>query len=197
MIDDDPALYMSEFERTPKDRYWTDAWVTAALLEMYDIPEKVWEPAAGRGDMVRVLVDHGHDVIASDIDMSEFDPSLCECSQDDFLTAKLIPRYIDAVVTNPPYNLAQKFVEHSLELQIPVIAMLLRSEFKHAKRRKHLFGRCSRYLGEIVLTSRPRWDWWFRIKPEASPRHNFSWFIWDNIPDSTQLQRFHYREDKK
>jgi hypothetical protein len=61
------------------------------------------------------------------------------------------------------------------------VAMLLRSEFKSGKsqRRREKFGACMDYWGELVLTTRPRWDYGDPDAPEdASPRHNFSWFIW-------------------
>ena len=183
---DDPALYKSGFERIPKDRYWTEPWVTNALLRVIiDIndhhPGLVWEPAVGRGDIARVLMDHGMEVFASVIDLSEFDAGMCDFTQHDFLVDEFDPAImgVDKIITNPPYDKAEEFVRKCLEYEdVRFVAMVLRSEFAAASRRVDLFTE-QPFAFEIKLTTRPRWDWWFRDKPMASPRHNFSWFCWD------------------
>lgn len=201
----DPALYESGFDRIDKDRYWTHPWLTGALLNTVVIPDGVvWEPAAGRGDMVRMLLDYGCEVTASDIDLSEFDPALCRHHLGNFLD-ETPDDDVTAIISNPPYNqprgIAEKFVRHAVDLMaftnVRFVAMLLRSEFCRGKRRRDLFGECEDYYGELVLTTRPRWDWWFRDEPEASPRHNFSWFIWQANNDAPARQLFHYKDKKK
>lgn len=183
---DDPALYESGFERIEKDRYWTEPWLTSALLHVLEEEEdplicRIWEPAAGRGDIVNVLLDNGYDAFASDIDLSEFDPNTCPCEVADFLAeTTAAPSDACAIITNPPYDKAEKFVRRAVNTpNIYFVAMLLRSEFAAAKGRMDLFTVESGFAYEIKLTTRPRWDWWFREKPEAGPRHNFSWFVWD------------------
>lgn len=187
-IKTDPALYGSNFERLPSDRYWTESWVTNILMRRLatraaraDLEGVVWEPAAGRGDMVRVLLDHGAEVFASDVDLSEFDGGLCDFMQHDFMSGDFDPAVlgISKLITNPPYRNVEDFVRRALAYEdIRLVAMLLRAEFSHANRRTDLFE-LSSFAFEIKLTTRPRWDWWFRDKPKASPRHNFSWFVWD------------------
>jgi len=195
--DSDPSLYESKYERTTLDRYWTDPWITRALLQHHPLGFFVWEPAAGRGDMSNVLLATGRNVVATDLDPSEYDAQDNVCKKLDFLHGPTQDHgWIDAIVTNPPFGKdAQKFVERALEYDVMTVAMLLRSEFRSGKTRRHLFGDCPMYAGEIVLTTRPLWDWWFRDKPEASPRHNFSWFVWDmRYLNKIPYQRFHYKE---
>lgn len=217
--DTDPSLYESKFERMDGDRYWTQPWLTEALRDMVELPDRIWEPAAGRGDIAKVLNAFGHIVLASDVDMSEYAVAEVENAlTGDFLTTTAPPLMLSegnlvlpqAIITNPPYNqprgIAEQFVRHAVELMgehedIRLVAMLLRSEFCKAKTRRDLFGECRDYWGEVVLTTRPRWDWWFREKPEASPRHNFSWFIWSKVTNGRggyqtiefPKQLFHYR----
>ena len=192
----DKAMIQSNFDRIEGERYWTEHWITEALISRAGefIPDHIWEPAAGRGDITSVLHGHGYDVVSSDIDGGEFkiDVGFMLC---DFLEVHAADA-MQGIITNPPYKLAQQFVERAIwqmhRGNISFVAMLLRSEFKHAKKRKHIFGGCPDYLGEICLTKRPRWDWWFRDKPKAAPRHNFSWFMWKKAHgfDADPIQRF-------
>ena len=76
--------------------------------------------------------------------------------------------------------------------EIDFMAMLLRSEFKsgHSERRRLKFGECVHYQGELVLTTRPRWDYGDPDAPEnAAPRHNFSWFLWSRDYRKTNDER--------
>jgi hypothetical protein len=166
--------------------------MTNELCKHVDIGENVWEPAAGRGDMSLALRENGHEVYSSDIDMSEFNYDIGPGHEKSFLDETEIPHGVDSIVTNPPYSepwrgIADDFVEHALKLfeesGVPdwTVAMLLRSEFKSGKsqRRRLKFGQNLTYYGELVLTTRPRWDYGDPDAPEnAAPRHNFSWFLW-------------------
>jgi hypothetical protein len=175
----------------------------------------VWEPAAGRGDITRVLSDAGFDVINSDIDTSNFDRDLGSITCQNFLDVDHIDvvtgeSNVTAIITNPPYggkatfdgvsvSLAEAFVRMSMYAGVPFIAMLLRSEFNHGARRKDLFTDIDRYFSkEIVLTSRPRWDWWYEKDPwekSNAPMHNFSWFIWDSRNSSLPTQVWMGKKD--
>jgi hypothetical protein len=193
----DPAMVHSSFERNVQERYYTEHWVTRALLKHLDLhKELVLEPACGRGDIVKVLQEQKVNVIASDVDLHEFDMFACACEQEDFFAEFpwwLGTHNVTAVITNPPYDKAEEFIRHALKLDVVFVAMLLRSEWNQAGTRVDLFNQ-SPYSFEVALTSRPRWDWWFtedekrerRIKakidpdkPDALPRHGFSWFCWD------------------
>jgi hypothetical protein len=98
---------------------------------------------------------------------------------DDFLTSKVLPHSnITAIVTNPPYYLAQKFIEHALRLTEPVrgsVAMLLRTDYDHARKRQHLFGDCRQLAAKLVLTKRIKWF----DDTKGQPSFNHAWFIWD------------------
>ena len=197
MTDKDSQMYSSGFDRNELDRYFTAPWMTYELMDVLssEIVGSIWEPAAGRGDMSRALQDwdFGVDdfkVYSSDIDMSEFDYGIGAGHEKSFLDEEIMPEGCQTIITNPPYSspwrgIADDFVEHSLDFMIngecDFIAMLLRSEFRcgKSKRRQEKFGQCEHYMGELVLTTRPRWDLDDPDRPEdAAPRHNFSWFLW-------------------
>ncbi len=196
-ITTDPQLFASGYERNRLDRYWTHPWMVGELMRHVgrEFFGPVWECAAGRGDISQAIKDHHKMVYSTDVDISEFDRSIGPCHEKSFLDEKEVPviggnRSCRAIVTNPPYNsprrgLADDFIRHGLGFfdqygsGVDFMAILLRSEFRCGKRRVDMFGDCPHYMGELVLTTRPRWDYGDPDAPEtAAPRHNFSWFLW-------------------
>lgn len=174
----------SGYLRQDSDNYATPAWCTRALLP--HIPDRIkaiWEPAAGEGAMANVLRERASTtVIATDLrpgnNMPTYNQSL------DFLNGAPVHRTrFSAVISNPPFCLAQEFIERALELTTPhgFVAMLLRADFDHAKGRRHLFADCPAFAKRLVLTRRIVW---FvdplTGKPKAAPSVNHSWFLWDH-----------------
>lgn len=191
-------------ERKTNDRYFTPSWCSELILPF--IPEYVksgfiLEPSAGRGDMTRVFVENGYDVMSGDIDISEFDNELGSVVQQDFLEMESweIDDSVKAVITNPPYKnrMAEKFVAHAITMPVDFIAMFLRSEFNTSSRRMDLWDRQKNpFAYEIVLCgTRPRWDWWLPDpepweEPRNSPMHMYSWFVWDKNWEGPRTQFF-------
>ncbi len=155
----------SGYERIERDLYETPEWVTLALLPHLRPVKYVWEPAAGGLKMVNALRGAGFEVLASDIAAGE-----------DFLKFKSAPP-CEALITNPPYELASEFIGHAVRLMIPdgLIAMLLRTDFDHARTRENLFGLSPRFAKKVVLTKRIKWF----EESKGSPSFNHAWFIWD------------------
>jgi hypothetical protein len=167
----------SGYERKERDLYETPGWVTEALLphiEELSINGLIWEPAAGSGQMAGVLERAYLGVVKSDIDTGT-----------DFLAVPVAVDergLIDKIITNPPYDLATEFCEHALRLMEPVnglVAMLLRTDFDHAKSRTHLFRDCPAFSKKLVLMKRICWFVEANGKPKASPSFNHAWYIWD------------------
>jgi hypothetical protein len=203
----DPAMIKSNYDRNPGDQYWTEPWVTQALIECFpwfNRPGcKVWEPACGAGHMANALVDSGVNVTqASDIDINvigDIRPGVW-VTEIDFLYSDfghLCPGPCNTIITNPPFNLHESFLRQALSFRdIHTVCFLLRSDFKHAKKRIDLFED-PRFSCEIVLTSRPRWDdWWNGKPPKASPRHNYSWFVWDRESEFDNPTMVWHRRNK-
>src|SRR5215475_9246489 len=102
------------------DCYDTPPVAVHALLRVERLPHCIWEPACGAGNIVTVLRKAGHEVIATDLNDRGCPDSL---SRIDFLLPATFA--CDAIVTNPPYALAARFVALALE-RAPLVAMLLR-----------------------------------------------------------------------
>lgn len=173
------TLGESGFQRVEGDRYWTEPWVTRALLARVKLRGLVWEPAAGRGDMADVLVAAGYKVMASDIAGATL--GCAGAAETDFLTCGSLGDGLFSICTNPPYNRAEAFIHKALDLTARaggMVTMLLRNEYDCAAKRRGLFERES-FATKLVLTKRPRWlD--ALAQHSASPRHNFAWYIWDH-----------------
>ena len=188
----DPAVVRSNYERKPQDEYYTEHWITLALLDTLKQEgikfKYIWEPACGRGDMVSVFKEYNYRVAASDIDLSVYEEDTYKF-QKDFMETNRLPEALKevsakdiAIITNPPYNIAENFINHALGFDVKLVAMILRNEWDCAKTRTYLFEQdvlSKRFAMKIVLTSRPRWDdWRNKPKPDKGPRHNYSFFCW-------------------
>lgn len=158
----------SGYERKERDLYETPEWVTEALLpHISDRSMTIWEPACGSGKMVRALERSYVHVVATDISTGF-----------DFLSAGTAPTMeCGAIITNPPYALAVEFISHARWLMKPfgIVAMLLRTDFDHAKTRAELFRQCPQFAKKVVLTKRIKWF----EDSKGSPSFNHAWFIWD------------------
>lgn len=155
----------SGYERKERDLYETPAWVTEALLPHIcnRVDGPIWEPAVGGRKMLDALSAIGFPVHGTDINDG--------C---DFLKQTKSTFDYDFIVTNPPYELAREFIEHALKMA-DLVAMLLRTDFDHAKTRQHLFGGCPMFAKKVVLTKRIKWF----EDSKGQPSFNHAWFIWD------------------
>jgi len=155
------------------DCYDTPPEAVHPLIRTVCLPPVIWEPACGTGNIVKVLRAAGHKVIATDLNDRG-----CPDSRDriDFL----LPVKFDcqAIVTNPPFALAEKFVATALD-RAPLVAMLLRLAFIESERRSNILdrGQLARVLvfaRRLPMMHRANWT-----GPRASSAIPFAWFIWD------------------
>jgi hypothetical protein len=157
------------------DLYETPAAAVEALLAVETLPHVVWEPAAGRGAIARVLQAHGHSVVASDIADHGFPLRFVA----DFLTTTTAPDGCTSVVTNPPYRrkLPQRFVAHALTL-VPTVVMLLRLAFYETEGRSKILERSGLARVHVFRKRLPmmhRAGWTGKRASSAIP---FAWFVW-------------------
>jgi len=152
--------------------YETPPEATLALIKHERLPYRIWEPCCGPGAIARILVDAGHMVMATDImDYGTED----QTGEVDFLTTTRCPA--NAIVTNPPYMHAEKFVRHALKL-CPHVCMLLRFAFFESERRTSILenaGLKTVYLFRKRLPFMHRHGWSGRHATSSIP---FAWFVW-------------------
>lgn len=191
----EPALNMATGNRVHAvstrgdDLYETPPEAVRALLSVEPVPLTVWEPACGRGAIVRVLRASGRAVVATDlVDYA------CEDSKAriDFLMETKAPDGVPAIVTNPPFKNADEFVAHSISL-VPEVYMLLRVAFLEGLRwydeayvretiapkeawraldlQRHL-ARVWVFAPRLDMMHRDGWD-----GPKSSSGMAFAWFV--------------------
>lgn len=179
-------------QRERDDFYATPPAVTEALLQKFGTPslahlgreveslrsfDRIIEPCAGDGTLVRTMVDFSG--IGGPLDPpGTKDPFLAfeldeerakECAKDcltivgDTLKVKRIPNESKndrvLVISNPPFLIAQEIVEWSLRLMRAsaggsMVAMLLRVNFLGSKSRKAFWAQNPAHM--MVLSERPK-----------------------------------------
>ena len=121
-------------DRQRQDYYATEPKATELLLNVEKFNTNIWECACGEGHIAEVLVKHGYNVRATDL----VDRGYGEIK--DFLFWNNEDWKGD-IITNPPYAMAQEFIEKALEI-IPKnnkVAMFLKLQFLEGKKRKMLY----------------------------------------------------------
>ncbi|HEX8584284.1 MAG TPA: hypothetical protein VF680_07735 [Allosphingosinicella sp.] len=162
------------------DFYPTPAWATHALIDNEKFEGEIWEPACGNGAMSEVLERTGNRVISSDL----FDRAYGVAGED-FLTS---PRTSDNIVTNPPYNSAEGFVEAGLQKSRNKFALLLRLAFlEGGNRQRTIFTKCPPtrvWVFSERITFYP-----LNAERKGSGTTAYAWFVWDKRADvGTELR---------
>jgi hypothetical protein len=171
------------------DSYATPRIAVESLLnaepDVLNTMARIWEPAAGDGNIVHVLRDNGIPVIASDIEKSGCDLHFVG----DFLEQERAPSGCQVLVTNPPYKLAAQFAEHALSLG-PDVYLLLRLAFLESVGRTELLEhsglrRVLVFRKRLPRMHRSGWD-----GPKSSSSMAFAWMCWRrNYAGPTTLSR--------
>lgn len=118
--------------RPTDDYYCTPKNAVEALLKVEQFQGNIWENCCGNGSISEVLINHGYEVISTELS-SERGYGI---GGHDFFTSELVA---DNIVTNPPYNLSQRWVERSLEKTTGKVALLLKLSFLEGVARQKMF----------------------------------------------------------
>lgn len=157
--------------RPDGDFYPTPPEATLALLAEEKFTGTIWEPACGNGAMSKVLEDAGHVVMSSDL----YDRGFGETSVDFLKTT----RSVENVVTNPPFKLAQEFVEHSLNCTTGKVAMLCKLVFLEGQKRRSFFE--STPLARVhVFSKRVNFYREGEKGKLGTSMMAFAWFVWEH-----------------
>ncbi|HMF67759.1 MAG TPA: class I SAM-dependent methyltransferase [Phyllobacterium sp.] len=169
------------------DLYETHPVAVHALLKVEQLPEFIWEPACGPGSIVRTLRAEGFKVMSTDlVDYASPDQDF---ARRDFLMEHQLPAGTDAIVTNPPFKLANQFAAKALEL-CPRVYLLLRLAFLESDGRSALLesGHLHRvyvFRNRLPMMHRDGWE-----GKKSTSNMAFAWFCWNrNFKQATTVSR--------
>ena len=155
----------------PKDDFYpTPEHVTQSLLDVELFDGAIWECACGDGAISNVLDDNGYKVYSTDLNNHGFG-----WHGVNFL--KTGQWFAPNIVTNPPFKLAQEFMEHALELGVEKLALFCKLAFLEGQRRsvaleasplKNIYV----FRKRVLLT-------WRGEKPRGSGMIAFAWYVWE------------------
>ena len=161
------------------DFFPTPPWATRALLE-HLIPNATgicWEPACGQGDMVHPLAERFGKVIASDIhdygggEVRDFMAGPGNMFWDSDPAS-------DWVITNPPFNCAERFALRALGVARVGVALLVRLTFLETPGRyQRLFTvhpptEVGVFAERVVIVEG-------RLDPDGGTATAYAWIVWE------------------
>jgi hypothetical protein len=174
----DSSASLTPRERAANDFYREPAWAVRALLDAEDFRGGcVWHPAAGLDNIPSTcrardihafgsdLIDRGAVSVRAPLDFLDLDPSFAP--------------HVEFIICNPPFALAEHFIERSLSIASRKVAMLLRLSFLEGQRRGEMFA--STPLARVLVfssrVSMPPGDSAAEAKGGAVA---FAWYVWQH-----------------
>lgn len=169
----------TEHDRAEHDYYSTDPKALEIFLDKIKednitLHNKIWESACGEGHLSRVLENHGYQVFSSDLVDRGFG------KVQDFLNYENQNKLSVDILTNPPYNKAQEFVEKALDVIQDgyYVVMFLKIQFLEGKERRKLFDK---YPPKYVYVNSARQICYLNgdMSKKMSSATCYCWYIWE------------------
>lgn len=160
------------------DDFPTPPWATRALCEDLQSRHLIQnqscrEPAANRGHMVMPLEEYFDHVPRSDI----FDYGVGYPVQD-YLFGPL-PNMVHWTITNPPFRLAEQFIDRALQTSRIGVAMIVRTAFLEGTgRHKNLFTKhrpaaVMQFTERVVMHKG-------KLSAKGSTATAYCWIVWEH-----------------
>lgn len=160
------------------DDFPTPPWATRALLEHVIGADGLdqltcLEPACGVGHMAKVLNEYFKEVRCADAYDYGFAPIR------DFLSYPYETNAVDWVITNPPFRLAEEFVQRSFDVARRGVAMLVRTVFlESVGRYNRLFlndppSKFAQFVERVPIVKG-------RLDGKATTATGYAWLVWEH-----------------
>lgn len=169
-------------ERANYDYYATPYQATEMLLDEVKFSGNFLEPCVGGGHIVDVIKRYYPDECVYGVDI--VDRGYPNTLVADFLKHDFLGQKFDNVVTNPPFSLAQEFLEKSMEVvnNGGKIAMFLKIQFLEGAKRREMFKKYPpKYIYVFVKRQAP-WNNGSPVDEKGKPWSStmcFAWFVWE------------------
>lgn len=174
-----------EHGRVDNDYYATDPKAVEMLLRQYEFNgNKMLEPCVGGGHIANAVKSFiGYeDVEITGVDL--VDRGYPDTITTDFLTWNNGEKY-DFIISNPPYSMAQEFIEHGLELLVPngQMAMFLKIQFLEGQKRKFFFEDNPPKYIYVFRNRMATWNNGQSVDPNTGKKWAttmcHAWFVWE------------------
>ena len=170
--------------RVENDYYATNPKAVEMLLMNYPFhATTILEPCVGGGHIANAINDFfSNQRVITGLDL--VDRGYPNTIVQDFLTWKT-NRKFEGIITNPPFSLAQEFIEKGMELLTDdgQMAMFLKIQFLEGAKRKEFF---EKYPPKYIYVFRNRMATWNNgneVDPNTGKRWAttmcHAWFIWE------------------
>lgn len=171
--------------RREADFYATPVEAVYSFLDSYDgiRPEdSILEPSAGNGNIIKALRSRGYENYISAVELREEEAVHLVGLADhiyigDFLDGNTVGQF-DVIIGNPPYSMAQEFIDKALSLLAPggKLIFLLRTNFLESNKR-FAWWKDKTPNGLYVLHKRPSFT------GKGTDATSYSWFVWERQTD--------------
>lgn len=167
-------------ERIENDYYATPFETTKALLDSVEFKGNFLEPCVGGGHIAEAIRKYyNSDIFALDLVDRGYPNTIIA----DFLKYNFEKEF-DNIITNPPYKLAQEFLEKGMKVikENGKIAMFLKIQFLEGAKRKKMF---EKFPPKNVYVFSKRQNPWRNGSPvdengkKWSSTMCFAWFVWE------------------
>lgn len=166
--------------RRESDFYATPLESVYSFLDAYNgikPSDKILEPSAGNGAILHALASRGYKNRITAVEIRPEEIGLYFFTNDvrygDFLNMDFEERF-DVIIGNPPYSLAQEFIDKALSILNPGgrLIFLLRTNFLESEKRfKWWQDKTPR--GLYTLHKRPSFT------GKGTDATSYSWFVWE------------------
>jgi len=164
-------------EREENDFYITPSPLVSSLLKHEKFDGNIWEPACGKGDISKVLIKNGYDVLSTDlIDRNYGDGGI------DFLDDKSLKKIgvQDNLITNPPYKDGLQFVLQAKKYTRNKIALLCKTTFLEGVERYKMFQDKEFPLKVFYqFSKRPTLKKKGLEEQDLRGMISYGWFVWE------------------
>lgn len=169
-------------ERVNYDYYATPYQATEMLLDEVKFSGNFLEPCVGGGHIVDIIKRYYPNECVYGVDI--VDRGYPNTLVADFLKHDFLGQKFDNVVTNPPFSLAQEFLEKCMEVVNDggKIAMFLKIQFLEGAKRREMFKKYPpKYIYVFVKRQAP-WNNGSPVDEKGKPWSStmcFAWFVWE------------------
>ncbi len=181
-------------ERVENDFYATPRIATEAILNMIDLKGSILEPAAGQGHISVVLKEKYpySEIVSTDLVQREERFGVHIEGGINFLTHDY-KRSFDNIITNPPFNIAQEFIERALQIANDKVVMFAKIQLLEGNKRKEMFNnaplKCVYVFSKRVNPLRNEEELDEKGKQWASTMC-FAWFVFEKGYENEPIIRW-------